>query len=1091
MSDKVETNVERDCKSIVETAREYINTPLADDSGKGGYTTRSTDTLERNPCVYVEGFWRTPRRECHVYLQRISGWLPPARTNKDLRDRFDALYRKLDERPIAAIDYIINCEDDLRDLIVKNRLSVICGKRGSGKTAALNYWLSLYGEAKLAKENGVAWFKIDASNIYEIWEAQGNEGKHLCEYVQLYISSDFLFHSRCLRSYEKYKSDLFCAILRELKKDPNCQSWINTAVLAITERLEQEHKHPRPKVVSDNTYQDGYAFASGDIIHLITLHALLHDDVLRTNLKKIYGVLSAALRYKQKLTALIIDGIDSIETVRPQHRYQVLIEQVGNLISCCNARTANRQNGTACSSRDHNLCEIDKNLRITLVIRPETLEDVKKQIHFSYDNFGMDSIPLGMVVPPQINSILKKKFDAVRFSDPLREDREKIEGVLKEDPTVSPEINTAYGKTSSWLREYENFFTKYKTMIKACVDKTYANARSTSIRTKIDFRPSFDLNGWSKASDIESNIVRYLFNDNIRAFIDNFFHTKLLTSYLKLSPGISRVEDDPYKYLEYVLFNGRVLLNTGKAMTVLERGNPIRRGECFPNVFWFDPNEKQWGGLTGIRILQFLKCFNGDRGYAASYMLSTLKTILNLDSKHLWNTYRRLVEYGLVDVMPANGHSRDIPEFSQINGRSKLTKKGKFFLDFSFIYPQWIYACAIDTPMPDCISNSQYMPVYEFPIGSCIESDSAPDSYLEAFMVTLATFARVIKDKHAQQIRMIDDVIRIEKVDMSKDDVMLLRKYMELPPIFEEIIINDIKNCAERRAIRNYRQFGIFKTEYFDNIFRKDIESTRNQQSIQTKTTSGGHALVIGISKYEHIPCLPENVANDARRFTEIVTDGNCGYPIKNVCRLVNGEATAKAIRAQLRLIAKSAARDETILVFFSGHGGRISSGGAEKVYLLPADYDPKDPSGTALESSELISLLNEIQSNRVVIFIDACHSGGAGVIKDAAFAKGLTDANLKELSAGSGRVILSSSKHDEISYVFSDMKYSLFSYFLFEKLNKINSQEEPITVLDVFKHVSEHVPTEAQRRGVEQTPRFLADMTKDFPLAAPRSRSL
>ena len=261
-------------EEIIKIVREYINTPLENARGDGGYVTPSSDALRRSSCVYVEEFWHNSRCECHRLLQHISGWLPSARTNKNLKARFEALYRTLEKRPDARAHYIINCEDDVRDLLKNNRLCVICGNRGIGKTAALNYWLSLYGETKLSKEGSVAWFKIDASRIYEIWNEQNNESKHFCEYVQLYLASDLLFHSRSIDGFERYKSDLFCELRREIRKEDSHQKSIDAAVSIVNQmHLEGRDQDPDSGVVVH--------FEDINNIHTITLHALLHNKELK------------------------------------------------------------------------------------------------------------------------------------------------------------------------------------------------------------------------------------------------------------------------------------------------------------------------------------------------------------------------------------------------------------------------------------------------------------------------------------------------------------------------------------------------------------------------------------------------------------------------------------------------------------------------------------------------------------------------------------------------------------------------------------------------------------------------------------------
>src|SRR5262249_57669849 len=73
-----------------------------------------------------------------------------------------------------------------------------------------------------------------------------------------------------------------------------------------------------------------------------------------------------------------------------------------------------------------------------------------------------------------------------------------------------------------------------------------------------------------------------------------------------------------------------------------------------------------------------------------------------------------------------------------------------------------------------------------------------------------------------------------------------------------------------------------------------------------------------------------------------------------------------------VRALAKMATADDTIMLFASGHGYRAPDG---KLYLLVAESDQTRLEATSLSWDELAQAFGETRA-RIIVFIDACHSG-------------------------------------------------------------------------------------------------------------------
>ena len=258
------------------------------------------------------------------------------------------------------------------------------------------------------------------------------------------------------------------------------------------------------------------------------------------------------------------------------------------------------------------------------------------------------------------------------------------------------------------------------------------------------------------------------------------------------------------------------------------------------------------------------------------------------------------------------------------------------------------------------------------------------------------------------------------------------------------------------------------------------------------KVTGGfatGHAVVIGIANYRNASPLPDAVLNDARDVAAILkSNAYCGYDASNVHLLLDGDATLERIRAALASVAGTSGPDDTVVIFFSGHGARLGDPADPESALLPVECDAQKLGTTSLSETEFSSTLARFAARRLLVLIDACHSGGAGSFKGLRAAElptlGYSEKSLGRLAHGTGRVLISSSRASEESLVFSNARNSVFTCHLLDALRGRASPRGDglIRVFDVFNHISEMVKREVPGR---QHPVFKAsDLEDNFPVA-------
>ncbi|HEU4536921.1 MAG TPA: TIR domain-containing protein [Polyangiaceae bacterium] len=246
------------------------------------------------------------------------------------------------------------------------------------------------------------------------------------------------------------------------------------------------------------------------------------------------------------------------------------------------------------------------------------------------------------------------------------------------------------------------------------------------------------------------------------------------------------------------------------------------------------------------------------------------------------------------------------------------------------------------------------------------------------------------------------------------------------------------------------------------------------------------HALVIGVSGYAFVRPLPRT--SDAEDVAALLRDPEQGaYPPKQVRTLVEAEATKANVLEALGELAKRATEESTVLVYFSGHGGRATERSGGECYLLPVEAKTTSDevlAETALSATELGARLRAIRAARLTVVLDCCRASGAADVKD--FGPGEVDGTLPEgvlgaLARGRGRVVLAASRADGYAFVQPGERNGVFTKHLLAALRGgAGGAGGVVRVCDVFDYVQRKVAAEAPG----QRPVFKAEIEDNYPLA-------
>jgi uncharacterized caspase-like protein len=233
-----------------------------------------------------------------------------------------------------------------------------------------------------------------------------------------------------------------------------------------------------------------------------------------------------------------------------------------------------------------------------------------------------------------------------------------------------------------------------------------------------------------------------------------------------------------------------------------------------------------------------------------------------------------------------------------------------------------------------------------------------------------------------------------------------------------------------------------------------------------------GYAVIVGVGRDLAV------TVSDAQGIAKLLRDpSRCAYPVEQVKLLTEKEASREGILASMDWLAGAAGPDATAIVYFSGHGSEIPD-----YYLIPNDYQKADLAGTAISGKLFTDKLRAIKAKKLVVLLDCCHAGGQAEAKGLETKSPLPPQVIEELGKSSGRVIIASSRKDEVSWTGSP--YSVYTGAALEALAGYGAFERDgyARVLDLAMYVGRMVPN---RTKDQQNPIIkVANLEDNFALA-------
>lgn len=296
----------------------------------------------------------------------------------------------------------------------------------------------------------------------------------------------------------------------------------------------------------------------------------------------------------------------------------------------------------------------------------------------------------------------------------------------------------------------------------------------------------------------------------------------------------------------------------------------------------------------------------------------------------------------------------------------------------------------------------------------------------------------------------------------------------------DKLIISDkeVKTSGEGEkrsktyAVEMANELNEFRVKVMN--FQK-IESRSDELVIEYTgeviATSTLHVLAIGINKYKNAAYNLNYAQPDAFSFVEKLNERSKAI-FKNINRveIYDEEATKENITIGFKAMIARAKPEDVFMFYYAGHG-TLDEENNEEYYLVPTDItklygDPAQLHARGISATEIRGFLTQIKSQKQIVLMDACHSGGA--LKSLSTRGVATDEKaMVQLARSSGVVMIASSGTKQLATEFEALKHGVFTFALLEALDgKGDNGDRKITVNELKFYMEDRVPELTKQYG-------------------------
>jgi hypothetical protein len=239
-------------------------------------------------------------------------------------------------------------------------------------------------------------------------------------------------------------------------------------------------------------------------------------------------------------------------------------------------------------------------------------------------------------------------------------------------------------------------------------------------------------------------------------------------------------------------------------------------------------------------------------------------------------------------------------------------------------------------------------------------------------------------------------------------------------------------------------------------------------------------ALVIGINNYQdkNIPAL-KTAVNDAREFAKLL---QTRYGFK-VTLLLDRQATRQAIMEKMRDLAVNTSPDESVLIYYAGHGevDRVLNDG----WWVPADATGGNAT-TYVDNMFVQRVMKGMKARHVLLVSDSCYSGTL-FGESRSLPPLIDDRYYLNLYNEKSRWGMTSGNKTPVSDSGSE-GHSIFAYQLIKTLE--NNEKPYITTQEIYSQIAPIIANNSEQQPLCSPVRETGDQGGGFVFVATKTPS-
>ena len=225
------------------------------------------------------------------------------------------------------------------------------------------------------------------------------------------------------------------------------------------------------------------------------------------------------------------------------------------------------------------------------------------------------------------------------------------------------------------------------------------------------------------------------------------------------------------------------------------------------------------------------------------------------------------------------------------------------------------------------------------------------------------------------------------------------------------------------------------------NTTRKPTRTVRKAAVATVPQIAHKYAVVIGQNQYDdkRIPQLIGAVP-DALAVAQLLSD-QMGYEV-----VLLQNADKKEIFQALNAIAAESKPDDSLLVYYAGHGETVDNTGLG--YWIPRDASADHPRSW-ISNSDINRLLARSQSKQIAVVADSCYSGK--FVQDPNAVSTRLAGSIEEILQRRAVTVMSSGGDEPVADTGKN-GHSVFSWSLMEKIRQVSGWASGASIFDTIK---------------------------------------